>query len=383
MSNESRVIIVQRIFPAYRKPIFDAIYRKIGFDLLHSRNSSGIKQTSAPYSVQIRKWQYGKGDTSLFLDVFGIIKKKKPKVIIHEMAVGIVSLPLVLIGRKLFGYRLVLWGHTYNRKAGFNPRKSWGDKYRLWLQRKADAIITYSIGEKQVLMENHVKGDKIFPALNTLDTNRYFPIRNRLEELGKETVKQNLGFKHKYNLIFIGRLYEDKWPEVAIEVLGCLHNMGLTSVGLHFVGTGPMEMPIRVYAQEAGITDHVFYRGEIYDENRTGELLFASDLMIMPGCVGLSVNHAFCFNCPVVTFESKDHVPAHGPEIEYIINGKTGFVTPSRDVKKMASIVFDYLDNEELQQQTKSHIRNMIEQICPIGKLVDGFVNAIDYVSKK
>jgi glycosyltransferase involved in cell wall biosynthesis len=231
-------------------------------------------------------------------------------------------------------------------------------------------------------VQHNIPADKIFPALNTLDTNRFLPVRDRLEQTGKETVRQKLGFTHTYNLIFIGRLYEDKWPDVAIQVLDRLHKKGLTSVALHFVGAGPMAKAMAAFAQEAGIADHVFFRGEIYDENSTGELLFASDLMIMPGCVGLSVNHAFCFNCPVVTFESKDHVPAHGPEIEYIIHSQTGFVTPNRDVQAMADTVFDYLNNLELQLQIKSHIRNMIEHVCPIEKLVNGFVNAIDYVSK-
>lgn len=319
----------------------------------------------------------------MFLRVFGYIRRKKPKVVIHETAVGIISLPLIVLLKKILGFRLIVWGHTYNRKIGFDPQKHRSDRYRLWIQRRADAIITYSTGEKDELIRNNIAGEKIFPALNTLDTNRFLPIRDRLEKEGKEAVKERLGFKHKYNLIFIGRLYEDKWPGVAIEVLDLLLKKGLGSVGLHFVGTGPVEQMIKEYAAKAGIAENVFFRGEIYDETKTGELLFASDLMIMPGCVGLSVNHAFCFNCPVVTFESKDLVPAHGPEIEYIIHGKTGFVIPNRDVAEMARFVFDYLNNQELQEQSRSHIRNMIEHVCPIEKLVDGFANAIDYVKKK
>lgn len=377
-----RVLIIQRIFPEYRKPIFDALHKKIGFTLLHSKNKSGIKQTTSLYSVPIKQWQYGKGDTKLFLKVFEHIKKNKPNIIIHELAVGIISLPLILISRKMFRYKFILWGHTYNRKTGFHPEKNLSDKYRLWLQKKADAIITYSINEKEELIRNKIPAGKIFPALNTLDTNKYLPVRNDLEKAGKKSVGQKVGFSHLFNLIFIGRLYEDKWPQYAIQVLDILIKKYSLPVALHFVGTGTMENSLADYASQNGLQDNVFFHGEIYDENKTGELLFASDMMIMPGCVGLSVNHAFCFDCPVITFESNNHIPAHGPEIEYIVHGKTGFICKNKCVEDMANVIYDYLSNKELQNEMRSHIRYMIENICTIENLTNGFANAIDYVAK-
>jgi glycosyltransferase involved in cell wall biosynthesis len=378
-----KIIIVQRIFPEYRKPIFDAIHQKVDFALLHSKNNSGIKQTSASYSEPVKKWQYGKGDTHVFLNVFGYIKKHRPKIIIHELAVGIISLPLIVLARKLFGYKFILWGHMYNRKAGFNPQKNFSDKYRLWIQKNADAIITYSIREKEELVQQKVNGQKVFPAPNTLDTNKFFPVRDSFSKVGKNAIKQKLGFTHQYNLIFIGRLYADKWPQCAIEVLHLLLKRKTLSVALHFVGSGGMEKELIEYANKNSLQANVFFHGEIYDEYKTGELLFASDMMIMPGCVGLSVNHAFCFDCPVITFETADHVPAHGPEIEYIIPEKTGFIVRNKTAEDMACVIESYLADERLQDDFKNNIRNLIQNICPIEKLTGGFIDAINYVSKK
>ena len=380
-NDQGGVIIVQRIFPQYRKAVFDAIYRQVRFTLLHSDNLSGIKQTMADYSVAVSQWKYGGGDTKLFLRIFSYIRKNRPNVVIHEMAVGILSLPVAILRRKSLGYKLILWGHTYNRKAGFNP-KSWSDRYRLWMQRKADAIITYSNGEKKLLVEHGISEEKIFPALNTLDTDRYFPVRNELERIGREEIKRRLGFRHDFNLIFIGRLYEDKWPQHAVEVLEILLRQKSLSIALHFVGSGEMEASLMTYCHERGLQQNVFFHKEVYDERRTGELLFASDMMIMPGCVGLSVNHAFCFDCPVITFAGENNIPAHGPEIEYVLNGVTGFIVPSRNVNAMADTLLQYLNDETRQQEMKQHVRNMIENNCPIGKLTAGFIDAINYVNK-
>lgn len=377
------IIIIQRIFPEYQHPIFDAIHNEVEFTLLHSKDSSGIKQALSSYAIEITKWKYGKGDTKLFLNGFKFIRVNKPKIIIHELAVGILSLPFVLLARKIWGYKFIIWGHSYNRKIGFDTRKNLSDKYRLWLHKKADAIITYSNSEKQELIKNKVNGDKIFPALNTLDTNKYLPTRNRLEGIGKNNIKQELGFRHQFNLVFIGRLYEEKWPHYAIDVLDILVKERGGSIGLHFVGSGKIEKSLVEYAKTKELQNNVFFHGEIYDEDETGKLLFASDMMIMPGCVGLSVNHAFCFDCPVITFESKDLVPAHGPEIEYIIDGQTGFIAKHRNIEDMAETIFKYLNDQAVQGKMKIQIRDMIENVCPVEKLVAGVINAIDYVQKK
>jgi len=377
------IIIIQRIFPDYQKPILDAIYLKSKFILLHSNNKSGIKQVCTPYSKQINKWKYWKGDTHLFLNVFSYIRKSKPKIIIHELAVGILSLPLVMLTRKILGYKFVLWGHAYNRKIGFNPRKNLSDKYRLWMQRKADAIITYSNSEKEELINYGIDRNKIFPALNTLATDKYLPVRNRLDKIGKENIKQKLGFANQFNLVFIGRLIEDKWPQYAIEVLNTLLNKKSLSIALHFVGSGAMEKSLLEYSNKNGLQNNVFFHGEVYDENKSGELLFASDMMIMPGYVGLSVNHAFCFDCPVITFETINHVPAHSPEIEYIIHGETGFIVKHKSIVDMAETLNNYLNDEQMKREVKIHIRNMIENVCPMEKLVDEVIHAIDYVQKK
>lgn len=377
-----KVIIVQKIFPEYRKPIFDAIHQKVNFALLHSTNTSGIKQTTSVYSVRVKKLQYGKGETHLFLNVFGYLMKNKPKIVIHELAVGIISLPLVLFAKRVFGYKLILWGHMYNRKAGFNPQKSLSDKYRLWMQKNANAIITYSLREKEELVQHGINADKVFPALNTLNTNKYLPVRDKLGKTGKDSIKQELGFTHQYNLIFIGRLYADKWPQIALEVLHHILKTKPFSVALHFVGSGAMEKQLMEFAYKHSLQSNVFFHGDIYDEITTGQLLFASDMMIMPGCVGLSVNHAFCFDCPVITFKSVDHVPAHGPEIEYIIHGQTGFIVEDRSVAKMAETICEYLNSDEKQASVKVNIRNLIENICPIEKLTNGFIDAINYLNQ-
>ena len=53
----------------------------------------------------------------------------------------------------------------------------------------------------------------------------------------------------------------------------------------------------------------------------------ASDAVVIPGYVGLAVNHAFAHGLPVITCQSE----IHSPEIEYIENDVNGLILHSLD----------------------------------------------------
>jgi hypothetical protein len=97
----------------------------------------------------------------------------------------------------------------------------------------------------------------------------------------------------------------------------------------------------------------------------------------------LSVNHAFCFNCPVVTFKEINLNPAHGPEIEYIIDKKTGFLIEDHSTETLIEVVSDYIDSAELRKAMQTEIKNLIENTCSVEKMVEGVLNAIKYNSEE
>ncbi len=99
--------------------------------------------------------------------------------------------------------------------------------------------------------------------------------------------------------------------------------------------------------------------------------------MIMPGFVGLAINHAFNFDCPVVTFQQK----GNGPEIEYLKNNETGYIVETHSIENMALIISEYLDSSDIQFQMRKNIRNEIETICSIENFIEGFLNAIKFVN--
>lgn len=380
-NNNISIVLIERIFPSYRKPIYNEVHKKRPFLFLHSvMPQSGIKQVDSEYSKKINHIQYGKKDSSVILFCLRQLIKIRPKIIIHEFSAGIISIIGVLIFARIMGTKLIFWGHMFNRTNGFNPQKNYIDKYRLWLWKMADGLIAYSYGEKELLLKHGIPSQKIFVAPNTLNTPLLLKYRDEMDLKGKAAIKKELGFNEDFNIIYIGRLYKDKLPEVLIDALLELRIRGIKSLKLHFVGDGDQLNNLRDLVNTHQLQDYVSFFGAVYDDLYTGRLLYASDLMIMPGSVGLSVNQAFCFNCPVVTFEGNDGLgPAHGPEIEYVINGKTGFQIPNQSLIQLVDTVEKYFNSSDLQTEMKLSIKDFIENKCSLEKMTSGVIDAIEF----
>jgi glycosyltransferase involved in cell wall biosynthesis len=382
ITNKIKVVLIGRVFSNYRKPIYDILSEKYIFSFLHSKNKSGISQVITPYSVEIKSYNFSKKETGVYLFISNNLEKIKPQVVIHEFAIGIMSLFITYLKCKLLNIKFILYSHGYNRKKGFNPQYSWADKIRLFYLKKADAVIVYGQLDKRVL-GSCINTDKIFVAQNTLDTHQLLYIKNKLVLEGKEKLKKRLGFDKQFNLVFIGRLLADKNPALVIEALNQLIKTYNLNIALHYVGEGQEYSNLKEKVEKLGLTNNVVFHGAIHDEIKTGEILFASDIMVMPGYLGLSVNHAFCFDCPVMSFEQQENGPFHSPEVEYVINDETGFLLPVHSAESLAYALNNYFINPTLQIKIKENIQQMVAEVFPIEKMVKGLDDAINYVISK
>lgn len=379
---KTKIAIIGRVFSDYKKPAYDILSREYDLKFLHSQNNSGINQVITPYSIKIKSYNYSKKETGTYLFISNYLESLKPQVVIHEFAIGILSMFGTYLKCRLLNIKFILHSHGYDRKKGFNPRKSWYDKIRLLCLKKADAIIVYGQYDKMML-GNYVSVEKIFVAQNTLDTNYLLNIKNKLCLEGRDKVKERLGFKQQYNLVFIGRLLEDKKPILIIDALYELINTYKLNVALHYVGGGSEYINLKEKVQQLSLENNVTFHGATHDSVKNGTILFASDMMVMPGYLGLSVNHAFCFDCPVMSFVQKEKGPFHSPEVEYVINNETGFLLEEHSADSLALALNNYLNKEELQIKIKKNIQIMVSEVFPIEKMVKGFDDAISYVLSK
>ncbi len=377
METKPKVMLVERIFPIYRIFIYDKLAEYFEFQFVHGDKEKEVKLAVAEYSKVIKVHNYTKNNTHIIFNSFSPMFRFKPDAIIHESAIGILTLLPMYVCAKLMGIKFILYGHGYNRFTGFNPNKSLIDWYRVFLMRISDATIVYTQTDK-LRMSEFVKRDKIFVAQNTLNTLPAKILRNQFDSIGKDTIKQQLSFNRPFNLIYIGRIVEEKRPENLLDIFEILNQKMPHQVGIHFVGGGDIAF-LQKRVEENNWTDAVIFHGWVHDAQKSGELLYASDLMIMPGNVGLAVNHAFMFDCPVVTFLQTEMSP---PEIEYIIDNETGFKIPDFSIKRMAQTIQNYLQSPDLQKKMHKAIRYKMDIELTPENMAKGFIDAVNYTLK-
>ncbi len=373
---ELKLTVIQKEFSNYRKGIFDVLNEKYDLTLLHGNSKSDIKQVKTDYSFEVNNFKYGPKTTQVYLHIIPQLLKIKPDVVIHEFTPSLLSLYIVFLLKPFLKYKVILWGHGFNRSKGLS-KKHFAYYFRRYLILKSDAVIFY--GDKNRKIINNIwPSDKYFTAYNSLDTRKAQRVREKLKGYDTSVLKKELNITTKYNLIFIGRLKHSKiLTEYFTSVIKNVQD-SLSNIGVIIIGDGDCKEILQSLLSKNGIKNF-YFTGAIYDEKLIGKYFRISDVMLMPGCVGLGVNHSFAYYKPVITFNEGEYGPFHGPEIEYVQNEKTGFLIPPFDTKKMADTILNYIENIELQISMKRNIKKCNQEKCNIYKMRDGFRNAIDY----
>jgi glycosyltransferase involved in cell wall biosynthesis len=90
----------------------------------------------------------------------------------------------------------------------------------------------------------------------------------------------------------------------------------------------------------------VHFAGEIRDQAAVARYLRVASAVVIPGALGLAVNHALAHGLPVITRDT----PLHGPEIEYLTPGKDSFVVQG-DQEAFVDTLRTFVRSPELREQ--------------------------------
>ncbi|MBN1597145.1 MAG: glycosyltransferase family 4 protein [Bacteroidales bacterium] len=326
------------------------------------------------FFIKIPAFYYGRRRTQVIQNVYPVLKKFQPSIVITEASVTYLSAWLLLMLRPIFKYKLVGWGHGTGNKKIDNPFAGINGKFRRFFYKKLDAFIFYSNGRKQVF-EKYLNKIPLIVAPNTLDTNYLKKLYNKFELIGTKEMKIRLNLNKKYNLIFIGRLLKSKRIDLLLDTF-LLLKKDLHDIALHIIGDGTELDQIKRFMKQ---TRDIYYYGSSYDDKKNGELLYCSDIFLMPGYVGLSVIHAMSFGCPVVTCNPGISGPFHSPEFEYIKHNQNGWIFKS-DSNILANEIKEILVNKEMLKTVKKNAVRDIYKNAAVGKFMQGFSDVIKIV---
>ena len=379
-----RVMILQRLLPHYRTGVFKRFTEHFNHLTVVFGNPAKNEPLKNDTSVlpdnfiEVNNF-YPTGSTRIFTsDLKNLLTTKKPQVIISVFNIGNLNLYRLFFLRKIFGFKLILWSFGYDPVRGFDPKNNFADKIRLIMCQKADAVIFYWQKGKEEIERFSGRRENFFGAPNTLDTVTLTSLKGSFDIKGRELLKNELGIKERNHFVYVGRLLTDKQIDLLIKAFGIL-SQDSPDTRLTIIGDGPERESLQRLA--GSISEKIVFKGEIFDDEQTGKWLYVSNALVMPGRLGLSVVHSFCFDTPVISQEKDSYF--HGEGIGYLKNGFNGFLTKDGDEKDLAGKMRMLCDDHALLEQMRKNTTDTLLKECSVDKMIDGFQQAVDYVSRK
>lgn len=385
MKKPIKVAISQRICPDWRVPVFRELANRKGIDLTlffgkglpsgANRNAENIKGFKYKKLFTIAIQLNGRGvekyrvfhPTLLFYLLLG-----NYDVVITEPSTNFFNNILIFPLCKIFGKKFIWY------EAGFPDRPS---LYR-WIMgpflnimiNKSDSCITYNSRADWDLINIGIDQKKIFRAQNTLDEKQ---LKKDVSKFAKKAnkLKKDLGLGSSKVVLFIGGIEKRKRIKNIISATLMLRDKNL-DIKVLIVGDGTYESKLR-----KGLTEiekkFTIFAGRHVDDAVL--YILASDIVVLPGQGGLSINHGFACSKPVIA--TPEAVAGGTTVYDYIKDGKNGYVVGINDVIALANkinLVLSDADHYSMLCQGALFSSKKLS----VEKMVDGMGNAIRYAAK-
>jgi glycosyltransferase involved in cell wall biosynthesis len=375
MDNKPKVAIIYHYIAHYRYPIFQELMtsKDIDFTIFSGEASEiNIKKVDKniahiPVSDGGLRWEFFKNNwfKNIILWQTGLVNMVRkgnhdgyiflgnPYHISTWLAAGIA---------RLKGKRVYYWMHgVYTEKPALI------DYIKMYVFYKIPhGFFLYGNRAASVLEKRRVKKQEhIHVIYNSLDYKLSKSIRKPFQHAAI------LSFREKYFnapdvpvVVCIGRLIKEKKIDyllAAQKILKEKYNTPFFNVLL--IGSGAEMEHLKNIAAQNGLSAHVYFYGDSYDEQVNGHLLGNSDLCITPGEIGLTAIHALSYGTPVI---SHNELNIQAPEAESIIVKETGDLFEYENIEDLAKVIEEWL--------LKHPIKNE-DLVNKCYKVVDDFYN--------
>jgi glycosyltransferase involved in cell wall biosynthesis len=264
-------------------------------------------------------------------------------VVLEQASKYLINYPLLAASR-LGWKRVAYWGHGRNRQAQ-NPR-SVPERLKRASLNAVDWWFAYTAGTAEYLVANGVPAKKITVVRNAVDTNAFRAQLAAVTAHELDAARADLGLAPGTKVgLFCGGMYPEKSIPFLLESAR-LVKRELSEFELVMLGTGPDACLAEAAARAEA---WIHYLGPKFGREKARYFKLA-DVFLMPGLVGLAILDAFTAGLPLVTSD----VPGHGPEVEYLEQGRNGFIT-AHDKAAYARSVARLIAEPALLQEMKEH----------------------------
>ncbi|MFJ8076234.1 glycosyltransferase family 4 protein [Streptomyces sp. NPDC096176] len=332
-----RVVVVQPYVPGYRTSFFDHLQVRLAaedvdLEVLHGpappHQAARRDAASCACATQVPTRRLpAPGGRSLLWRRVQRRAASADLVVLEQALHNLEAYPLLLrqpMGRLSGGApRVTFWGHgrTYTK-----PPSRLEAVAKVGLTRLGSWFFAYTEGGAAHVASRGFPRDRITVVRNSVDTRELVAARARAMRPGTAEFTEAALLRKRYGLVegrtalFLGGLDSPKRIPFLLDSANRVA-AGLPGFRLLVAGDGADRRLVEDAASRPG--SPVVAVGHV--GGPSAALLGAvSDVMLMPGRVGLCAVDSFALRTPVVTTDW----PWHAPEFEYLSDGRNAVVTP-------------------------------------------------------
>lgn len=239
------------------------------------------------------------------------------------------------------GTKFAYWGHGKTFQA--NNQNSLTERLKRFLATKVHWWFAYNDLSARIVADLGLPKERITSVGNAIDTKGLVQARAALDQGTLEELKTSLGIASDHVAVYTGGIYSNKRIPFLLEAARRVRAQ-IPDFHLLVIGEGP-DRPL----VSAAARDYPWIH-DLGPKNDAEKVPYwaISQMLLMPGVVGLVVVDSFALGVPLITTD----YPYHGPEIDYLKSGMNGLlVACGDDVEAYATEVIRLFQSpEELQR---------------------------------
>lgn len=373
-----RLAVLQRVIPSYRVGLFTELTQQPEMDVKLFIGED-VPNSKVKSSKDISTINYGKSKTRFFRigsrtlvwhsNLISQLREFAPDAILCEGESHILGYIQAMI------YKLI-----YNRKVGLihwcftslpgDPIKSLSINFYIkkFFRNFFNAFLSYSTFSRSSLVALGVDEKKIFVATNVGNVKDSLAKANTIQE-SKEVLRQQLGLRQAFTVLYLGTMDANKRPELLIEIAA---REDAKDINFLLLGSGPELSSLQNRVARLNLTN-VYLPGRIVE--KLPQYCKASDVLVIPGRGGIIISEAMSYSMPVIV-----HL-CDGTESDLIIDQVNGIKLKNGDAEDFYKAI-RYLESNPTECIKMGRVgKKMIEDTFTTANMIAQIKLAATYVT--
>ncbi len=381
-----KVVLIHRVLPHWRVPVFRRLAGRPGIELtvLHGSDFPGTKTVNAAdlsgfthrELATIRLISRITDEREIAFPLWPTLPwhllSLRPDVILAEGGSNLPNCLILIACAGLLRIPVVWW--TLGEIDHASPLTASQRAFRAlvrFLERRCAAYLGFSSLAEAYFDRCGYPKEKQFIAVNCVDTDA---VKERIPAARDQAVglRQELGLEGARVLLFVGALAPYKRVEDLITVYARLRR-DHPDLRLVVVGGGTHLRVLEEWAQSEGATDVVFTDEIIEGVDPYFQL---ADVLVLPGLGGLAISEAMTHGLPIIA------TIGDGCEVDLIRAGENGYIVTLGDLDRMETCLSELLRDPDRCRAMGESSRRLIDERYNINTYMDQLVSALHAGSK-